>query len=680
MRNANKEKSDALSQDFLSRLRSQSVGQETISAILTSGDLFFNSGNTPTPFAQFPADPETNLPPRPIFFSNGSKEQCANVVTPKLVPPPPPVIIPATPLPIEPAPPVEEVTGTPGSEMGAEYAESPEALPEETPLDVAAPPMPANDIPEPEVESFPPKISNSNTPAKIPSTLAVTFKSLKGIVELPLSLPSADFCGSLHVPVENGHSVIMILLAKTITTGPDEVSVQMDGVQVVSKGAKIPTAWQEEVSSLSQTAATIQGDIGRYGPLAEEIITFLSGSGLKALAHRDKIEAVKGPSGEVIGYFQGDSLVQLVVTVAFVAEGPVSHYMGLPFPPLAGDGVDAYLLPASADFADFVQYLAAKNAVGWHDQKVRLTKDVLAEKRTRLAHALMWGGSAIIGYAAMAGMLGFFMPTLALLFAYLSFAVIVAVIAGTTLLWHRARRATKAQQLIFVNSTSWRLVNYARDQVDVAAAKLKGTYRQQFFGEMCPGEILEAYTSLKANPPVELKANEELNAQITATAMYVLDPRAGADDQKLRDVLAHAVSEAKHGRSRSAATIAIAAARARVQALLVRAERNSPSDMTSIVSLNNLFSATLARAKFSVSIAISVPLLALEQDLTANLPITQDNIVRGITAASRLIEQTCHLWPPKAPERVKEIPYPKTSKAMAPVMGSDLSAFDDDFG
>lgn len=175
-------------------------------------------------------------------------------------------------------------------------------------------------------------------------------------MELPLALTEADFCGSLCVPVEEGHCVVLILLTKQAKTSPGEVKITADGLRLQDKGGSTPNSLQEAVAGITNAAAKLQGDIATDGSLIEQIIAFLSGANLKILAPRAKIEAVKGPGGTIIGYFQGESLVQFVVTVALMAEGPVTHYLDLPFPAILG-GVQGERLAKRGDGLSIVPCL-----------------------------------------------------------------------------------------------------------------------------------------------------------------------------------------------------------------------------------------------------------------------------------------------------------------------------------
>ncbi len=191
---------------------------------------------------------------------------------------------------------------------------------------------------------------------------------------------------------------------------------------------------------------------------------------------------------------------------------------------------------------------------------------------------------------------------------------------------------------------------------------------------MCPTEALDRIVELGKTPPRELIENPRVREEVTATATYVLGPRAGADEKQLTNALGHAIVETKHLRLGGAAKVVVGVARARVQALLVKAGKVPAKDMTAAMPLDDLFSAALARTKFPVPTGISVPLLDLEQDVASGASITQERISKAISAATRLVEKTARFWAKEIQGPVKEVPYPKAS---VPVVGED---FDNNFG
>ncbi len=707
MKKEDKTHSDA-AQSTLPKLKSQPAGPETMPAGFTSGDVFFNPDSAPAPYTNAQPEESDSQIPHPILNGKIAKNPTSRstpnpmpklvpppppvmpgqailpfqspkhpaVAAPKLVPPPPPVTFPVTPPPGPSPAPAEiepDATETPYQCPEAEEAENPsdegDAVPQEKmPGEEESPPAPTPDPEEAPAEHEP------VTPAKSTIPAGNTFKHTKGIIELPLTLSEADFCGSLCVPVEEGHCVMVILLTRQAKTGPGEVKITTEGLRVGDKGQNNPSSPQADVAAITSAAAKLQGDIAKDGPLIEQIITFLSGANLKILAPRAKVEAVKGPGGTIIGYFQGESLVQFVVTVALVAEGPVSHYLDLPFPAILGGGVETYLLPSTADIRDFVRYLAAKNAVGWQGQKTRAVRHRILDRQGALGRTLTWGGSAVIAYAFAAGLLGAFFPDLAFSLSLLAPAILGAVLAGTAQLWRKAKRDMAAMHLALANRTSWRLVNFARDQVDRTTAQLQGSFKRQFIGEMRPEETLDTIAKLGKTPPPDLASNPRLNEEVTATASYVLGPRAGADAKQLKDALEHAIAEVKRKRVGGAAKMVVAVARARVQAILVKVGKVSSKEMTPAMPLDDLFSALINHAKFPVPTTISVPLLDLERDLSSGILVRRERLSKAIAAATSLVEHTTRFWAGKAADHVKEIPFPKAS---APAVGED---FDNAFG
>ncbi len=704
MQKSSKEKDLVSPEGTIQRLRSQPFGPEIIPTGFTSGDVFFNPEASPAPFTNPQFRDPAPQGPHPILNRNIDKEPAPSKTTPKLVPPPPPVIpeqaklsfptpkppsapsnlvpplspmtFPATPPPIE-SPSPAEVEPNP-SEDPYQYPESEgegdsepwcdgepqEEMPEETTVPPAEPAGPATT----------PQGTETGEPVQSPNPIISEFKRAKGIVELPLTFVGADFCGSLCVPVEEGHSVVLLLLVKHGTTGPGEILVTNDGLYLKGKDEGKSPSLTAEIAALTGAAVGLQGDIAKDGTTTEQIASFLSGSNLKILAPRAKVEAVRGPGGTIIGYFQAESLVQFVVTVALVAEGPVTHYLDLPFPAILGSGVETYLLPNSVDVGDFVRYLAAKNAVGWQGQKTRAVRHRIMDKQTTLGRTLTWGGSAVIAYAFAAGLLGAFFPDLALSLSLLAPALLGAVLAGTAQLWRKAKRDMLAINLALAHRTSWRLVNFARDQVDRTTVQLQGAYKRQFLGEMRPEEVLDTITKLGQLSAPDLASDPQMHEEVTAVVSYMLGPRAGADKDQLTDALAHAIAEVKRKRVGGAAKVVMAVARARVQAIVVKVGKVPPKDMTVTMALDDVFSMSITRAKFSLPTSISVPLLALERDVTLGNPIAQDRMKKAIAAATLLVETTGHFWAGKSPDLVKEIPYPKAS---APAVGED---FDNAFG
>ena len=231
-----------------------------------------------------------------------------------------------------------------------------------------------------------------------------------------------------------------------------------------------------------------------------------------------------------------------------------------------------------------------------------------------------------------------------------------------------------AMNLALANRTSWRLVNFARDQVNRTVAQLQGAYKRQFMGEMCPQDALDTITKLGKTPTSELTHNPKLHEEVTAAASYVLGPRAGADDQQLMDALHHAIAEVKQKRFGGAAKLVIAVTRARVQAIIVKVGKVPSKEMAITMPLDDCVSASLARAKFPIPISISVPLLDLERDIASGVPATRERMTKAIAAATALVERTRHFWTGDKPDHVKEVPYAKTS---VPVVGED---FDNAFG
>ncbi len=662
MKKSSKEKTLIASQGILPKISSQPVGSGVLPTAFTSGDVFFNPDSGSVPFMQ---------PTLPI-------------VPPKLVPTVPPTTLtagsPTTPLPspspvdqpeeLQAANPVEipEIKTGNDMDLGASEGSSILGGMEDVPSSV-----------EPEIIDQSSQQTQASIPAapQHPSSIALTFKRVKGIFELPVNIPGADFCGSLHVPVEPGHSVILIILAKNAKTGPGAINVVDEGARFDGKQGENPAIFQSQVATITGIAAKLQGDITKDGTWAEQIITFLSGRNLNILAPRASIDAVKGEGGTVVGYFQGETLVQFVVTVVMISEGPVTHFLGLPYPVLPGGGVDTYLLPANADLSDLVRYLAAKNAVGWHGQKTRLTRDRAIERRVVIGRALSWGGGMVLGYTFMAGLLGTFFPSLALPLASIAPGIAGAVAVGATQLWRKARRAMAAMHETLIYSTSWRLSNFAHDQVHAVISRLQGAHKRQFLGEMQPEDLMNSIAKIGRNFSPEFAEDPKVRDEINATASYVLGPRAGADARQLKQALDHAISESRQGRTSSAAKIVIAATRARLQALLVTVGHCNPAEMTPAILLDDLFSAALARAKFPVPTKCSIPLLAIEHNVDEDAPIPQEMFVHAAKAATLLIESTARYWPPP----VTEVPYTTVPKGVAaPATGAGLDGFDDDFG
>jgi hypothetical protein len=652
------------SQNTLPKMKSQPVGFKVMPTVFTSGDIFFNPDTGSVPFVQ-PTPP---------------------ITPPKLVPPLPPVTLPAGSPVIPPpsSPPVDQ----PEELQAAQAVEMPE-IETETDIDLGA--GEGSPIPDSMDDASSPAESDitSQLPQPIPTSIpafpqdlggiALTFRRVKGIVELPLNVPGADFCGSLHVPVEPGHSVILIILAKNAKTGLGAIKIVDEGARFEGKQGENPAIFQTQVAAVTGIAAKLQGDIVKDGTWTEQIITFLSGRNLNILAPRASIEAVKGEGGAVAGYFQGEILVQFVVTVVMISEGPVTHFLGLPYPVLPGGGVDTYLLPANADLSDFVRYLAAKNAVGWQGQKTRLTRDKVTERRAVLGRALMWGGAAIVAYTFAAGLLGVFFQGLALPLATIAPAIVGATSVGTAQLWRNAKRSIEAMQETLIHSTSWRLVNFAHDQVDAALHRLQGTHIRQFLGEMRPDDIIYTAVQTGKNPSPEIANHLKVREEITTAASFVLNSRVGEDEGQLKGALIHAISESRQKRTTGAAKVVVAVARARLQALLITTGKSNPADLAPAIPLDDLFSAVLARAKFPVATTCSVPLLTLESNLRDNILVTQGQFVKGAHAASLLIENTACYWPVP----VKEVPYTKGTKvldAAAPAAEENLNGFDDDFG
>ncbi len=677
----------------------------------TQGDVFFNPESIPAPFTSTPLEETTPEPPHPLLNSKIAKNPPGAGVfksPPKLVPPPPPVIPgqaslqfssqkPPTPPPPRLVPPPPPVT-VPVSPPPAPKTQPPETPPKDEASPYQYPEIEKNE-PDPDLEpDSEPAIENPNEnqpqspgpqppgpagtragskttmPDKAPHHLGQRFKQSKGIIELPLALAEPDFCGSLCVPVEEGHSVILILLAKQIETGPNGIKITTEGFRLEGKDAEISASLQTEVERMTNVAAKLQGDIASNGSLIDQVISFLSGANLKFLAPRAPIEAVRGTRGNIIGYFQGESFLQFVVSVALISDGPVTHYLDLPFPAILTGGVETYLLPSTADVSDFVRYLTAKNSVGWRGQKTRTVRHRLIAKQNTLGRTLTWGGSAVIAYAFMAGLLGAFFPESALSLSLLAPAILGAVLAGTAQLWRKAKRDMTALNLALANRTSWRLVNFARDQVDRTVAQLQGAYKRQFIGEMCPQDALDTITKLGKTPTPELVQDPQLHEEVTAAACHAFGPSSGADGQLLMGALRQAIAEVKQKRIGGSAKVVIAVTKARVQAIIMKVGGVSSKEMDSSVPLDVLFSASLARAKFPVPTSISVPLLDLERDILSEVPATRDCMTKAIAAAMALVEHTGHFWAKGKIDHVKEIPYPKTS---VPVVGED---FDNAFG
>ncbi len=642
----------------------------------TNGDVFFNSETGSEPPNSVREEEVPSQASHPILNSKIAKDApvpAGSSPVHKLVPPPPPVTFLATPPPnLSPAP-VEtpyKTDETPYQYPDLEDEEDPgseynDAHLEETQQNGTNPPLES-------IES--PAESKQVTPPSSMNQIGKMFKQAKGIVELPLTNIKTDFFGSLCVPVEEGHSVVLLLLAKQVETGSRDIKITANGLWLDDEDVGNTTHLRADVACVTDIAAKLQGDIAKDGSLIEEVISFLSGTNLKILMPRAKIEAVKGPGGTIIGYFDGESLVQFIVTVALVADGSVIHYLDLPFPAILDGGVETYLLPNTADIGDFVRYLAAKNSVGWQGQKTRAIRHRILDKQHTLGRSLTWGGSAVVAYAFTAGLLGAFLPDFALSLSLLAPAFLGAVIVGSVQLWSKVKRDMTAMHLALAHRTSWRLVNFARDQVDRTTAKLQGSFKRQFLGEMCPQDLLDTITKLGKTPPAELESNPQMYNEVTTAAGYALGPQAGADKKQLTDALAHAITEVKQKRIGGVAKVVISVARARMQAVLVKAGKVSPNDIIPTMSLDDLIPSFISRLKNPLPTSISVPLLDLEKQVMAGNPVTRDQLSKAIAAATALVERTEHFWAGKQPNPVKEVPY---TKASATVVGED---FDNNFG
>jgi hypothetical protein len=213
---------------------------------------------------------------------------------------------------------------------------------------------------------------------------------------------------------------------------------------------------------------------------------------------------------------------------------PVDFWLPARFPFLANKALDTYLLPDTTDLAEFCQYLLSKNKVGWRGARVRASRDAHAEQLQVLATAATRGGIVAVSYAFAALFLGIFNP---LLLPFLGWGAWGALGLGLTTsgaAWKKARKVARQLHLTLAEHTSWRLINFAKDQTlaETAGRELGGAHARQFLAELDPEKVRAASLSLIGAGVFDDNHAAEALLGTAANEAAVLCPAPGSSLQR----------------------------------------------------------------------------------------------------------------------------------------------------
>jgi hypothetical protein len=314
------------------------------------------------------------------------------------------------------------------------------------------------------------------------------------LTEIPNDAPEFAFSGSMRAQVEPNHDVVVLVLGAELPAGDLNLSVNKNGLKL--KTGPLPPDIQARLDATLSAGLRLQGDVASAGPWVQKLISFLSADHAHLLVPRPRIEVARSIGGDIIGFYEGDVLIQFVVAVAVVASGAVDFHLPARFPYLSNKALDTYLLPDTADLADFCAYLLRKNKIGWRGARIRATRNCHAEQTTLLATAATRGGVITLAYASAAITLGIFVPALLPALGYGAWAALGIGVVTSAFAWKKARKATRRLHLELAEHTSWRLVNFTRDQISPVTRELSGDDAQQFLAELDPEEVLKGSLDL----------------------------------------------------------------------------------------------------------------------------------------------------------------------------------------
>jgi hypothetical protein len=159
-------------------------------------------------------------------------------------------------------------------------------------------------------------------------------------------------------------------------------------------------------------------------------------------------------------------------------DGPASSSdPSVPFPFIAKDLVDTYLLPPDTDFAEFGRYLVAKNQQGWRGKRPITDLNAGVTQRERMSQLLILNGSGILTYTFAVYLLA---PSLLYSAFIVNFIASIISIAA----WVRVWRAGRFSIGNYLRQMSWRTTNFTREEVQEISSRLSPIHASQFSSEM----------------------------------------------------------------------------------------------------------------------------------------------------------------------------------------------------
>ena len=371
-----------------------------------------------------------------------------------------------------------------------------------------------------EPENVPPPLSPP------PNRVRERFMAIPAVVEIPCEAPEFAFCGSLHVEVDHNHEVLLLLLTADFDGGGANLIVQKQGLRTCT--GSVSPAMKQRLATIVDAGVRLQGDLSTAGPWAKKLCTFLSSESVRVLVPHPRIEIAKSAGGDVIGFYQGDMLIQFVSTVVVVNRGSVGYYLDARFPYLRKQGVEVYFLPDTADFTEFCSYLAHKNKVGWRGARIRASRDCHAEQRAVIAKAVTRGGVVAAAYAFAAMLLGAIAPAMLPALALGAWGALAAGGVISCIAWTKARKVARRLHLELVEHVSWRLANFAKDQVNAFARELGGEDARQFLAELNPAEMVNG--AINVMHAGVLGDNRDAQSVLAIAASAALEASSAAPD------------------------------------------------------------------------------------------------------------------------------------------------------
>ena len=318
------------------------------------------------------------------------------------------------------------------------------------------------------------------------------LKQMPNLAVLPEVPPSFDFWGVLPVVIDPEHLVALIILVKAVSN--------LD--QPASQGV---------LSSLWAATKSLQTCFLSSYDKAEQFAAMLSGGIVHPTSTEGGVDVIQGPDGHPTGFYLGPACVQVVMTCVLLPDGPASSSdLSVPFPFIANDLVDTYLLPPNTDFAEFARYLVAKNQQGWRGKRPITDLNAGVTQREQMSQVFLLNGSGILTYTFAVYLLA---PSL----LYSAFIIILVASIISIAVWVRAWRAGRLSIGNYLRQMSWRTAGLTLEEMQEISSRLSPIHASQFSSEMniapFPSWVPSIDDDLSSRPRTELTKNGHSNPE-----------------------------------------------------------------------------------------------------------------------------------------------------------------------